>query len=402
MLGPDKKIYIFCVVGMGGASGPLIWGRVAAWVSRHTQAMFDDALLRLQTFVDDPKLTARGRKRERRRRFCIAVLLWMALGLRLSWKKLQIGYKVQWIGIQIEVTLADVILTIPEGYIAKMLTECSALRQLQPIPMKRMRRFVGGMAWLMQIVIWVRAWLAPLWSAVAVSASWAGPADKATIGQKQVAHSLCWIEAFLSGQRGSLIRTIPISLQLVEQVAQIVCDASPWGVGATLLLGGSPIEWLGDDLTAEDHSILGTNPGDPAGQASFEALAILVACRTWLPLWHDLPLTVVLQSDSIAALGSAAKLGSSVPALNTVIRELALEMAEGCFEVDLFGHIPGHLNVWADALSRLRDPNGQKTVPEELLQIKRATVAPRPSGWWRAQGAPGGTATSTSSCTSSA
>ena len=95
-----------------------------------------------------------------------------------------------------------------------------------------------------------------------------------------------------------------------------------------------------------------------------------------------------MQSDSLAALGAAAKLGSSTPQLNAIVRELALEFAESNFEIDLFGHIPGSLNVWADALSRLRDPKGPKSVPTELLAVPRTVVAQRGPTWWRTRGSP--------------
>ena len=170
--------------------------------------------------------------------------------------------------------------------------------------------------------------------------------------------------------------------------AQILCDASPWGLGAVLCINGVAVQRLDSTFSALDHEMMGTVEGVPDYQATFEACAILVAARTWLPLWQDRPTSICMQSDSLAALGAAAKMGSTVPALNTITRELALDLAEGNYEMQWFGHLPGTLNTWADSLSRLSDPNGAKDVPEALRHVPRADLAPRTRSWWRASGSP--------------
>ena len=139
--------------------------------------------------------------------------------------------------------------------------------------------------------------------------------------------------------------------------------------------------------------MLGTVAGHE-GQSAFEALAILVAARHWLPDFREEAVTLIVQSDSLAALGAACRLGSSVEKMNVIVRELALEMAEGEFEVGLYGHIPGALNVWPDALSRLWDPNGPKDVPPELANLPGGRPEPRPFSWWRARGLPSTTSSS--------
>ena len=159
------------------------------------------------------------------------------------------------------------------------------------------------------------------------------------------------------------------------------------GHGAVLLVDGVRVAWMADAWTWFDYEVLETDAG-PEGQALFEALALLIAMRVWVPMWCEIPTTIVVQSDSLAALGSAAKLGSSIPQMNLIVRELALEMAEGTFEVVLYGHVPGHLNVEADALSRLTDPNLAKTVPEPLWDVTRTAVPQRTAAWWRTRSAP--------------
>ena len=387
VLGPDGRIYVFRVLGMGGASAPIIWSRTAAWVGRHTQAMYDSDAARLQIFVDDPFMAARGVRKVRLRLLALAIILWLALGLRLSWRKRQRGPSVQWIGAQLDITLETLTISIQGRFIEKMLAECRALLAMRVIPTKRMRSFAGGMCWIMTVLHWIRSWLSPLWAAIASSATWAGPPHKATIAIRQVAHSLTWLEAFLSGQRGSIIRQLAVNPRPAEDLVQVGCDASPWGLAAVLFINGIISDWIADIITEVDHFVLQTTAGCE-GQSAFEALAILVAARHWLPAFRDVPVTLVVQSDSVAALGAAARLGSPVEKLNTIVRELALEMAEGEFEVSLYGHVPGHLNKLPDALSRLWDPNGAKEFPAELASIPGGQPDPRPLEWWRARARP--------------
>ena len=48
---------------------------------------------------------------------------------------------------------------------------------------------------------------------------------------------------------------------------------------------------------------------------------------------------------------------SKSAAVNLVVREAALDMAEGLYRIDVREHIPGVTNLWPDALSRVGQPN---------------------------------------------
>ena len=43
-------------------------------------------------------------------------------------------------------------------------------------------------------------------------------------------------------------------------------DASPWGLGAWLLLNGRIVAWLSSALSAEDEAVFGHAIGESAGQ----------------------------------------------------------------------------------------------------------------------------------------
>ena len=97
----------------------------------------------------------------------------------------------------------------------------------------------------------------------------------------------------------------------------------------------------------------------------------------------------MVRSDSLAALGALNRINGGTKQINVVIRECALDLAEGSYVVDLVGHIPAEMNEIADALSRLHAPgNHRKTFPKELHGIPESGTAPRTRSWWRTLGQP--------------
>ena len=105
----------------------------------------------------------------------------------------------------------------------------------------------------------------------------------------------------------------------------------------------------------------------------WEALAVLVALRTWRSSSHSNALFSV-RSDSRTALHAMAKMASSRSGISLLLREIALDEAELHTQITCLTHIPGHSNTWADALSRLEAPE-PLSVPEPLLALPRVSVA---------------------------
>ena len=116
-----------------------------------------------------------------------------------------------------------------------------------------------------------------------------------------------------------------------------------------------------------------------------ENLAILIGARQWLPWWRAQKAQVRVRTDSAAAVGSWTKERSPSPAINAIVREAALDMAEGRYKIDVTEHIPGITNEMPDALSRLYQPGKSKIPPQELLGCKRVWPVERVETWWRAR-----------------
>ena len=73
----SKEFYAFKCVAFGLASGPLLWGRLAASAARFAQAIFGPGELRIQTYVDDPAGVVHGSTPEDRSKLIGMYLLFV-------------------------------------------------------------------------------------------------------------------------------------------------------------------------------------------------------------------------------------------------------------------------------------------------------------------------------------
>jgi hypothetical protein len=165
-------------------------------------------------------------------------------------------------------------------------------------------------------------------------------------------------------------------------------DASPWGYGGVLFWNGIPWSYFAEAVSQQDIERFGIIVGSCRFQALLETLAVLIGIRAWLPLWQDERLAVRVRSDSEAALGAIRRERSANANVNVVVRELALDLAEGLYRIDLKDHLPGKDNTWADLLSRLTQPDAPTQIPEGLRGVGRQVIANRDDAWWRTCGDP--------------
>ncbi len=128
--------------------------------------------------------------------------------------------------------------------------------------------------------------------------------------------------------------------------------------------------------------------GNPAGQALWEALVIVVAAMAWKGFWSQTSRTSVsVKSDGFVALNAARKLSSSDPKLNAVMQELALLVAVHGLNINLIEHTPGLANILPDRLSREHQLPGW-SLPKELRNCRERVIFERYATWWVARGPP--------------
>ena len=204
------------------------------------------------------------------------------------------------------------------------------------------------------------------------------------VARARVAHTFDWLRALCGHARDGLHATTLLNPALWQHGNTVVLDASPWGGGGFLSVKGEPVTWFSTAWTAEDCRRLDIVIGDHRHQAVVEAYAILIGVRFWLQRWSIAPTVVLVKSDSIAALGSMERGGTTKNAsLNLLLKELALVIATVPTGLRLsFRHLPGARNEWADALSRVAQPGSGACIPPPLLACKRTGVEARGDAFW--------------------
>ena len=184
---------------------------------------------------------------------------------------------------------------------------------------------------------------------------------------------------------GVLGKTVQVNAWFSTPRYRITTDASPWGLGAWLAWDEQPVAWFACEVTDVDAQVLKIQKGSCSAQAVLEALAVLVALRTWFSSWRLQRAVLVVRSDSQAALGALGKLASPAPGVNAIAREVAIDLATSRYGVSIWEHLPGVQNEWADALSRLHQPEAPAQVPQALARIKASEVDVRGFDWWEAR-----------------
>ena len=148
------------------------------------------------------------------------------------------------------------------------------------------------------------------------------------------------------------------------------------------------VEYLASQLFPFELERFQLAVGDPAGQAVWEALAVLVAIRAWRSYWCQSSCTTVeVRCDSLAASGAARRISSRDPKLKCVMQELSLQVAVHGLNIGLLAHTPGLANMLPDTLS-CRHQSGSWQLPQGLVGIRERVIAPRLATWWLARNGP--------------
>jgi len=395
------RYYVSDALVFGAGPSPLIWGRMAAWLARTAQGLFDYRELLLQIYVDDPIWAVRGDAATRRHLVVALLLFWQVMGAPFSWGKGQRGASVQWIGAKLTVVNRGprgrgVTVEVPEDKGADLLRDAEGfLDGRSALARRSLRRFAGQASFIAGLVPLLRPFLSGVWATLKTPVTETGkvPAggtlegSEYLVSARRVRHSLRWIRAFLQGTAGAaLVREVYLADRRHPGRFTAATDASPWGIGGVLLDGARVVAAFADRVTKADQDRLGIVIGDPAGQALLEGLAILVAVRLFAAQarWNKGRAAALgVKSDSKAALGAAIKLCSKEELLNAIGRELSYDQSVGDYQIWLYEHTPGVANKTPDWLSRLFQPGVREPRPLALTGVRIHTPPAREDGWWR-------------------
>jgi len=240
-------------------------------------------------------------------------------------------------------------------------------------------RMLGKAGRLMYLIPSARPWVSSLWGALAGSkASNQGQHREAPPNHHAVrrfSSSARWLRTLLKPPDPTAA-LLPLEQVVVEHRPDIDLegpalhiDASPWGGGLVLHVGGKPVEYAEVRWRRRDAKKLKTSIGSPDGQTTWEYVVVLLGLLIWGSEHRETGLALL--GDNLAALGGALSMKGR-GSLSTVTRELAWRRVRFAWRYAA-GHLPSEHNVLADALSRLHCPAGseRKEFPPQLLSLKR-------------------------------
>ena len=368
-------------VPFGLATAPLLWGRAAAWLGRTAQALHTKWDHRMQIYVDDPALVARGTRSQRTWTFARTLLYWAALGARIAMHKVERGHTVKWIGAVYSIRVDGVQVSVDAERInklTKVVTEALQARGLIP----GIRSLAGELSWVAGIVPTTRPFVNMIWAALTGMNTQNQRAHGK--GQRQrpegsvlapmVHLPLTWFLKFLKGENGGLKR-LRLTRDRASRPSWIIrTDASTTGAGGILLTAsGKPVRWWAHPLEAKLLDPLGVKAGEPGKMTTYEILALLISLRTWSTHIRNHRIGVLVQLDSESALRVATKLASPHPVVNRLAAEVALCLENLRLETITGQHWRNVINIEADALSRLQEGY---SVPSRLQKLPRDNIVP--------------------------
>ena len=390
-----KSDYIhYLTQAQGSVNAPVVCGRMAAFVSRLTQAITGTDVMRLQTYVDDPCVCVLGNEQERTMLMAMVILFWKAIGIRLAFKKAKRGFDITWIGAQITAfdqgtTRAGVAVRAKQEIVDEVINTTNQHTTENVVSKKSLQSYVGKLNHIAGIVEMLRPFMADLYGALHKPTATQAPLN--CLWTKQWAHVTLWIAALLGKQAGAtLCREYRLSHYYGRSLPIIITtDACPWGLGGFLTIGQHTVACFTSALTAEDEQWLRIKIGESSSQQVAEGLAMLVALRIWKKYWQKRGVSLQVRSDSVSTLTLLAKLRVRHESygLGVIARELALDFGNCSYKPRLLQHIPGIANDWADALSRQFQPSVNKPLPLELQRCRRDVAPERGQAYYMAHAA---------------
>ena len=276
-----------------------------------------------------------------------AALIWMALaGYPVKLPKAKAGRAVEWIGAMVSIQPGRAVrASIPKEKLEALKEQTAGFLAGSVIGVRQLRSYAGGLSFVAGLVPVLRPFLAPLWSALAESASEGGEGRRTTfksrtarqlIHTKRIAVALRWIKALLEGEHGEMVRDFVA--EITTSGMAIATDAGPWGMGGELYKDNAPLRWFASPLTEDVLTKFQAEKGVPGFNTLREALALLIACRLWLPR-AERRVSWMVQSDNVGALRMLLSLGTKSGQLAVIAREVALDLASRNYALSELRHV---------------------------------------------------------------
>ena len=383
---------IFRRTAQGSRTAPLTFASIMAMATRFLQSLllrnhlresvWQDA--RIETYVDDPWMAIKGRQAEIEDLTTTILIGWHLMGFPIAYRKAARSRSLKWIGMNIEIHNDAVEVTIPQDKIAEIRTMALEFLSKNIIPDKDLRSFVGKCMSVASVLHVWKPFISQFYAALHTEK--AANAPKACTWTSQVRTGLLWILGFLDHNGEATITKRRWDLQEFLGQGVEVCitwDASPWGFGATLTVGGKMTEYIYGSPTDFEVELLHLKIGSSESQQTLECLGGLVAMRHWAGHWQNKQATLSIKNDNVGALVLLGQLGTHSAINNIIAKEAALDIGISSFRPKAAHHIPGITNKTCDYLSRIHQPGHKEDWPKALQSVPRGELVTRHKGWWK-------------------
>jgi len=381
--------YSFERTAQGSRSAPLTFAAIIALASRWVQSILSTSMhggmhteeARLQTYVDDPIFSIRGDESRRARVAAIILVAWSIMGFPVAFHKATLSNNVVWIGIELTIQEDSIEAKVPESKVQELQSMMKEALGGNVLSKKTLRTMIGKAMSIASVLFCWRPFIQELYVALHAEESMAPPG---CVWVKQIRHTIIWLLTFLSGEMAGIVRRYNLRNFIGRSSRVIITwDASPFGMGGTLQINGSFVEYFAIQISEEDTQFLQTPSGAHEGQQVWEALAGLISLRLWKDYWQGKRAKLHIRADNIGSLTVLTTLKGGSKQLTLIAREYALDLGQAEWKPDVATHIPGISNVTCDALSRLQDPNKSVKIPSCLNEAKRMTPPTRNLQWWK-------------------
>ena len=225
----------------------------------------------MQIYVDDPALVVSGPRQHRRQQVALMMLAWRILGIDLAVDKGQMGPIVDWIGITLSIHTTGVFATIMAARLQEVREILESIAASNVVSLKVLRSLTGKCQSIASLLYMWRPFVHMFYGAIY---STAGDAPQHCRWTHQISVPHKWIRAFLDGVAGEVERRFLLDAYLRRgERIRITADASPWGLGAVLEVGGKITSFFADEISDADRSIFVVGSGwffeGSAGSRSF-------------------------------------------------------------------------------------------------------------------------------------